>query len=189
MASLLRTGATRSLLRTLNTTSNQTTTFRTRLHTLSRRPHIFTPKTLALTRWQSGRGRAQVDQVDKEREERLRSKTLRPTPDSVSTSSTILPSMGIENPRSGAPEEDPEPKMMSGIASDLVRMRCTFSRRACDAENHVKMGWVHKLTTGAIANHPRYFLPPGCATPSLLHGHGRCRSLCCDFLEHCLLRL
>ena len=123
MASLLRTGATRSLLRTLNTTTSQP---RTQLHTLSRssRPQALTPKTLALMRWQSSGSsgaREPVDSINMKREEKLMDRKLKPTPDSVSTSSTVLPMAGIENPRSGhASEEEQDPKMMAGISSDLV---------------------------------------------------------------------
>lgn len=123
MGSLLRTGATRSLLRNLNTTTSQP---RTQLHTLSRssRPQVLTPKTLALTRWQSAGssgGREPVDTINTKREEKLMDRKLKPTPDSVSTSSTTLPVTGIENPRSGhAAEEEQDPKMMAGISSDLV---------------------------------------------------------------------
>ena len=124
MASLLRSGASRSLVRSLNTASFQprttTSTFRTQLHTLQHRPQLAAaPKTLALVRWQSGRD--PVDAVNTKREERLMDKKLKPTPDSVSTSSTILPTVGTENPRSGAVSEaDQDPKMMAGINADLV---------------------------------------------------------------------
>lgn len=121
MASLLRTGASRALVRSLTSAQPKTTTaaaFRTQLHTLSRRPQIAAPKTLALTRWQSGR--EPVDSINKEREERLTHKTLKAVPDQVSASSTVLPTVGAENPRSGVTEAEQEVRMMSGINSDLV---------------------------------------------------------------------
>lgn len=120
MASLLRTGASRTLLRTLAQPRSATTTFQTQLHTLARRPQIAAPKTLALTRWQSSR--EPIDNVNPKREQKIMDKTLRPTPESVSSSSTVY--MGSENPRSGVGEGEGEQdaKMMSGINADLVRL-------------------------------------------------------------------
>lgn len=121
MASLLRTGASRTLLRSLAQprTSTTTTTFHAQLHTLSRRPQILAPKTLALARWQSSR--EPVDDVNTKREARIMEKKLKPTPETVSTASTVLPALGTDNPRSGAGSEgESDPKMMSGINSDLV---------------------------------------------------------------------
>lgn len=129
MASLLRTGASRSLLRSLAHPRPATTTFHTQLHTLSRRPQIAAPKTLALTRWQSSR--EPIDEINTKREEKLMDRTLRPTPESVSTSSTTLPAVGIENPRSGASESDHDPKMMSGINADLVGLRRGMDTVGC----------------------------------------------------------
>lgn len=124
MAFLLRTGASRTLLRTLAQprSTTTTTTFHTQLHTLTRRPQLAAPKTLALTRWQSSR--EPIDTINPKREEKLSSQTLKPTPESVSSTSTTLPALGAENPRSGSPEGEDEhdPKMMAGIHSDLVRL-------------------------------------------------------------------
>lgn len=126
MTSLLRTGASRTFLRTLAQprAAKTTTSFQTQLHTLSRRPQIAAPKSLALTRWQSSR--QPIDSVNEKREEKLSERILKATPDSVSSSSTILPTVGTENPRSGASEGEQDTKMMAGINSDLV-----CSKRAC----------------------------------------------------------
>ena len=125
MAAALRTGAPRNLFRSLNASSRPTQHFRSQLCTLSRRPQLSaatTPKTLALVRWASER--KPIDNIDHKHEDALHDKTLRPTPDSVSSSSTTS-AIFEENPRSGH-SADADPKMMAGVNSDLVLLYTVF---------------------------------------------------------------
>ena len=128
---MLRSGASRSILRSLNTASNPISKvtsapirrqFRSQLCSVSRRPQVvplvkpLAPKTLALVRWQSKDERPTVDQVDTKREEKIQQKKIEPTPELVSTTSTTIAPTG----NSGRAAQEDEPKMMAGINADLV---------------------------------------------------------------------
>ena len=130
---MLRSGASRSILRSLNTASNPTfkvtsspirQQLRSQLCTVSRRPQLaavakpLAPKTLALTRWASGDERPTVHSIDKGREEKIQEKKIQPTPETVSTTSSQVPTSGAAPV--GAESAEPEPQMMAGIKADLV---------------------------------------------------------------------
>ncbi|KAK3724814.1 hypothetical protein LTR37_000862 [Vermiconidia calcicola] len=126
---MFRSGASRSLLRTINAATFKTTSspgrqqIRSQLCTSSYRPLAkpSAPKTLSLVRWQST-----VDKIDTKREEKIQGKTLKPTPETVSSTSTISPAIGTPDQQPD-PGSDPEPQMMSGIYGDLQTIRDTFS--------------------------------------------------------------
>jgi hypothetical protein len=128
MASILRSGAPRSILRSLNTTNSTfklksgpvQTQLRSRLCTISQRPGSAplalstANRTLALVRWQSTDQRQPVDQINAEREGRIMEKTMAAHPERVSATSTNPTMTAIK----GSDEDDT--KMLSGIYSDLV---------------------------------------------------------------------
>jgi hypothetical protein len=129
---MFRSGASRSILRSLNTSTTNTLRAtnspirqqaRSQLCTVARRPLPSTalkplaPKTLALARWQSRDERPTVDKIDTTREKEIGEKhTIRPTPERVSASSTT--SADVAMTPGG---DDPEPKMMAGVYGDIVR--------------------------------------------------------------------
>lgn len=125
---MFRSGASRSILRSFNTTSTFRATgrqqLRSQLCTVSRRPQLVAAAvkplgstTLALARWQSRDERPTVDNIDYKREERIQGKHIKPTPETVSTSSTMTAAADMNAPAG----EEAEPQMMAGIKSDLVR--------------------------------------------------------------------
>lgn len=130
---MLRTGASRTILRSINTTSTSALKatssplrqqLRSQLCTISRRPHAATiakplaPKTLNLVRVASSRSREPVDQIDHKREEEIQKKKLQATPESVSTDSTIMPMTGTPGDENKTEDEG---HVASGIKHDFVR--------------------------------------------------------------------
>lgn len=129
---MLRSTATRSLLRSL--AANPTTTapirqqFRSQLCTLSARSQAisrpFAPKTLALTRWASttAKGDQQpVDAINERSEAEFAKQKLEVHPELVSsTSSThaLRSEVGAAPGERGQAEDDTE--MMGGVKGDLV---------------------------------------------------------------------
>ena len=126
---MFRSGASRSLLRSLNNTAptlraNARPQLRSQVCTIAHRPQIVTaakplvPKSLALARWQSRDERPTVNKVDEAREERISHKEIKATPETVSSTSTVI----NPNPLAATQGkgEDSEPMMMAGIYSDLV---------------------------------------------------------------------
>lgn len=129
---MFRSGASRSILRSLNTSSTAPASrvtsspvrqqLRSQLCTTALRQQSVTalkplgPKTLALVRWQSSDGRKPVDKIDTAREERIQHKKLKPDPEHVSATSSVIPPVGTTSVDS----EESEPQMMRGILADLV---------------------------------------------------------------------
>ena len=135
---MLRTGASRSILRSLNTTSTPTfkastapirQQLRSQLCTASRRPQIqafakpLVPKTKIVARWASG-DRPTVGKIDHEREERIQQKKIEAHPESVSMDSSTV--QHADSAAKAAAHEE-EPQMMSAIYSDLVGKSSTMS--------------------------------------------------------------
>lgn len=132
MAGMLRSTATRSLLRSL--ASNPATLsptsaapirqqLRSQLCTLSSatRPQAlkpFTPKTLALVRWQSADRKAGMDEINKAQEAELQKQKLEAHPELVSSTSSTHP-INSEIGTEAASRED-QTEMMSGVKADLV---------------------------------------------------------------------
>ena len=129
---MLRSGAARGVLRSLNTTSTPTTSrlasapirqqLRSQLCTVSRRPTVtafakpLAPSTTALARWKADR--PPMDKIDKKREEAIQEKKIPVTPDTVSATSSVIST--TDNTGDPAQHAD-EPDMMAGIRSDIVR--------------------------------------------------------------------
>lgn len=126
---MLRSAATRSLLRSIATTPAPIRQqFRSQLCTLSARSHVqnFTPKTLALARWAStSRGsqeRKVVGEIDPHAESEAAKETLHAHPELVSaTSSThgLMSEVGAGAGERGHNEE-PDTDMLVGVKADLV---------------------------------------------------------------------
>ncbi len=128
---MFRSGASRSFLHSLNTSSTPAIKatsspvrqqLRSQLCTLSRRPQSLAitkplvPQTLALTRWQSS-DRKPVDKIDHTREDKIGEKQFtKADPARVSSESTIAAPIAMK----GGDSEEAEPDMMGGIKSDLV---------------------------------------------------------------------
>ena len=74
-------------------------------------------------RWQSTDGRKPIDSVDADREERIQQKELKPTPELVSTTSTISAPGGLSSGSASKSRDEDDTEMLSGIKSDLVRLR------------------------------------------------------------------
>ena len=127
---MLRSVATRSLLRSIATTPAPIRQqFRSQLCTLSARSHVqtFTPKTLALTRWAStSRGsqeRNVIGDIDPQAESEIAKEKLHAHPELVSaTSSThgLMSEVGAGSGERGHPEEA-DTDMLVGVKNDLVR--------------------------------------------------------------------
>ena len=127
---MFRSGASRSILRSLNTSPIVTTALgrqqlRSQLCTVARRPvaaatlNPLASKTLGLARWQSRDERPTVNKIDTKREDEIRHKELKPTPETVSASSTFSEtSMSVG--ATTVDSEEAEPQMMKGIYGDLV---------------------------------------------------------------------
>ncbi|KAI7156164.1 hypothetical protein KC349_g6452 [Hortaea werneckii] len=140
---MLRSAATRSLLRSLNTRQPVQQQFRSQLSTLSAssaRPTTalrpFAPKTVSLVRWQAtGRSgdRQMVDEIDKANETELQKEKLQARPDIVSTESSTrtLGEVGVQD---GSQKEHDDHEMMGGIKSDLNTIRETFSLKGVPKE-------------------------------------------------------
>lgn len=67
-----------------------------------------------MARWQSDR--PPIDKIDTKREEKIAAKEIKPTPETVSSSSSTITDMSI----GGGNSEEAEPAMMAGIYGDLV---------------------------------------------------------------------
>lgn len=130
---MLRSGASRSILRSLNTASPPAfkitssplrQQLRSQLCTISRRPQIaaiakpLAPRALVGIRGASSGGREPVDKIDQKREEEIQKRKLRATPETVSQESTVMPMTGT--PGDDAQVQEDDPQMMAGIKSDLV---------------------------------------------------------------------
>lgn len=125
---MLRSGASRGILRSLNTASKpqfQVTSSlvsqqsRSQLCTISRRPQLASAaKPLALQtlaaskRWQT---KGPMDTIDKKHEQEVGQQTIPVTPGSVSATSSMV---AATDPPSRGDEKDPE--MLAGIKADLV---------------------------------------------------------------------
>lgn len=180
---MLRTGASRSIFRSLNTTSRISAPpgrqqLRSQLCTASHRPQLQTfakplvPRTQIVARWASGKRDTEL-KIDHKREDEIAHKKLKATPESVSIDSTTAQGADAA---STAAAKDEDPQMMFAIYSDLV----------CETE-----GWrVFGLRANiCIASHPRYFQPRGSPKASLLHGSCRCCSIRSNGFEHGVLRM
>ena len=133
---MLRTGATRSVLRSLNASqpvhpsfqiSVQTRQIRSQLCTLSsRRPQTIAnaipkPTTTSILRRQVSHSRpllqlSKYDKPDTEHERKVAEQKLKATPDTVSTTSSIHPVMG----EVGVHDPEDKPEVSGGIKADLV---------------------------------------------------------------------
>ncbi|KAI9814572.1 MAG: hypothetical protein M1827_003127 [Pycnora praestabilis] len=136
---MLRTGATRSLIRSLTTSTRSTTRatynaacFKAQLTSTvrslsSRRSPSFAlsphkPITTALQRYATTGPGTPYDHIDAKREDRIGHKTINPDPDSVSVdSSTISVFEGKEG------EEQKESPMLAGVYQDLRTIKETFA--------------------------------------------------------------
>ncbi len=119
---MLRSGASRSALRAVNTPAFKVaqTPFRkqfaSQLCTAARRPQALAAmKPLALVRMASG----MVDKVDLKQEAEKAKETLKATPELVSTESSTRPTFGGEV---GVKETHDDHDMMAGVRSDMVRI-------------------------------------------------------------------
>lgn len=138
---MLRSGASRSVLRSLNAATQPALKtqssplrqqLRSQLCTISYRPQAapaakaLVPKGLVWVRGATTSTREPVDKINMEQEEAIQKRKLPTSPETVSQDSTIMPMTGGVPGDDGAHEQDPE--MMSGIKSDLV---CTLPVRVC----------------------------------------------------------
>lgn len=136
---MFRSGASRSLLRSLHNTTQPSLRaaarpqLRSQLCTISRRPQTLAavkplvPKSVVLARWQSRDERPVVDKINRAREEEISHKSLRPTPETVSSTSTMTAATDT------APAHEDEPQMMAGIKSDLVNLGPFFTEAVSPA--------------------------------------------------------
>lgn len=130
---MLRSGASRSVLRSLNigthpalksSSSPLRQQLRSQLCTISYRPQAaafakpLVPSGLVWARGATTATRQPVDTIDMKREEEYQKRKLAASPETVSEDSTVMPMTGGVPGDDGAAEQDPE--MMSGIKSDLV---------------------------------------------------------------------
>jgi len=128
---MLRTNASRSILRSLNTTSASHVTgqqfrqqFTAQLCTAARRPQtlaLANAKPLALARFQSSDSKAGgILNVDLKHEAQKAKEKLAASPEAVSTTSSTHPIMG----EVGTKDEEDHTDMMAGIRGDMVRGSC-----------------------------------------------------------------
>ena len=96
---------------------------RAQIRTQAARPRVLaiTKPAASTTLWQVRRQattRGPVDNIDDKREARIEEKTLRATPDTVSTTSTTS---SVEAPIGSSAGQEEDAKMLAGINADLVR--------------------------------------------------------------------
>lgn len=184
---MLRSGASRSILRSLNIASNPAfkvtsspvrQQLRSQLCTVSRRPQLvasvkpLAPQTL---RWQSQGDRKPIDNVDPKREEKIAKGTLEPHPELVSTSSSVTPAIGMSRGEDASAGEH----VGGGVMSDLVRSLVASPARI--------LPLCCILIANHVANDSRDFQPCGSASTSILDGHGGCDSLRSHVHGYCRL--
>lgn len=125
---MLRTNASRSILRSLNTSQVASQQFRqqftAQLWTAARRPQTLAmtaAKPMALARLQSSDSKAGgIANVDLKHEAQKAKEKLTASPETVSTSSSTHPIMG----EVGTKDEEDHTDMMAGIRGDMVRGSC-----------------------------------------------------------------
>ncbi|EME45509.1 hypothetical protein DOTSEDRAFT_71275 [Dothistroma septosporum NZE10] len=128
---MFRNGATRSLLRSLNTQATLRTSspafrpqLKSQLCTAAKRPQNFAmKKPLALQLMRAKYATAPMDTIDKKVEEKIGAKKLPSDPETVSLTSSTHP----VNSEIGVQEAEKDTDMMAGVKADMQTIRDTFS--------------------------------------------------------------